>query len=636
MPRSSQNPGLVITSIRGGMNDEDPAHILPDDQCVLIENAEFYDSTLGERRKGGEEVSIAGSSLATRENTTHLGVHFPELAEVYEAELFAISATDGVGVSINRRDKDGAWSTITPTDTPTSTFPEALRMASQTLHGKWFLAYSSAEDRMHVWDGTSLRRTGIIAATAAPTAVDTAGAGTFSGARLYRVRFIKRDGTVILLRSEPSPEFTFTPSGVNDGAVVTRPTPPGEGETHWELEASDGDGNFYVIATVAIGTTTATDTTEPSTDYADFELSEDIGDYALIPSVKYVKADQDRLIMAGSWTEAEKGSRVYWTPVWKDPGVGNDERLPADIDNFLDLDWMVGGELTGLSDPVNGAFYAFKWNRIYKLQRTGRVDEAYSAFLLSADRGALPGSIVSGTDEHGRGCIYFLDPAVGPMRVGAQGLQHINNLRGTWSTVNTKAENILATSCYYPDKFQVKWWVPTNGANSPNKILNLQVNELRTSSEGAGTSRGWSVATGKLAEAWCCVTFPEEITHEDTGAVFLSYRPYIGLPSTDYILRCDVGSTDNGQEYRAIIRTKPYILAGLLNRFGAMTAALLADPNEDPGVYINVRFIRDFGLEDNFTTTDFLPEQNETLVIKTFDNLVMSSAKAVQIEFSDA
>ena len=566
----------------------------------------------------------------------HLSIHYPALAEVYEAEVMAISATEGAGVNFNRRDKDLVWSTLTPTDAATSTYPEALRINAQTLHGKWFVAYKSAEDRMHVWDGTSLRRVGMAPPVAAPTAVDTAAAGVFTGVRLYRVRFIERDGTVILRRSEPSPELTFTPSGVNTGATVTRPAVVSEGETHWELEASDGDGNFYIIDTVAIGTTTSTDTTQPATDYANSELSEDIGDYALVPSVKFVKADQDRLIMAGSWTEAEKDSRVYWTPVWKDPGVGNDERLPADIDNFVDLDWMVGGGLTGISDPVNGVFYAFKWNRIYKFQRTGRLDQAYDVFLLSSFRGALPGSIIAGTDEYGRGCIYFLDPAVGPMRVGAQGLQHIKNIRGTWLTVNTKADDVLAHGVYYPDKFQVHWWVPVNGADTPNKKLVLQVNELRTSSDDAGTSRGWAVATGKIAEAWCSTVVPEEITDEDTGDVSLSYRPYIGLSSTDYILRADVGSTDNGQTFRAKIITKPFLLSGLLNRFGAMTAALLADPNPDPDIRINVRFIRDFGLEENLTTTDFTREGSETLVIKTFDNLVMSSARSIQIEFSDA
>lgn len=618
------------------MNDQDPAHSLPDDQCVLIENAEFFESTLGERRRGCEAISVAGSNLSANDHVVHLGIHFPALAEIYEAELMAVGATEGSAVSFNRRDQFDVWSIMTPTDAAVSTYPEALRVQSQTLHGKWFVAYKSAVDRLHVWDGTILRRTGLKGPTAAPSAVDAAGAGAFTGERLYRVRFIERSGTTILRRSEPSPEVTFVPLGTRAGAVVTRPAVVNEGETHWELEASDGDGNFYNIATVLIGTTTYTDTIQPATDYANFELSEDIGDYDLIPSVKYVKADQDRLIMAGSWTEAEKGSRVYWTPVWKDPGVGNDERIPARFDQFLDLDWMESGELTGISDPVNGVFYAFKWNRIYKLQRTGRVDQAYDAFLLSASRGAIYGSIVSGADEYGRGCIYFLDPAVGPMRVGAQGLQHIQNIRGTWRSVNTKADRIISHGVYYPDKLQVHWWVAVDGEDTPGKKLILQVNEVRTSSEDAGTERGWAIATGRLAEAWCSVVFPEEITDEQTGAITLSYRPHIGLPSPDYIQRCDVGSTDAGQEYRAIIRTKPFILAGLLNRFGAMTAALLADPNPDPEVYLNVKFIRDFGLEENLTTTDLTREDQESLVIKTFDNLVMSSTRAIQVEFSDA
>ena len=93
------------------------------------------------------------------------------------------------------------------------------------------------------------------------------------------------------------------------------------------------------------------------------------------------------------------------------------------------------------------------------------------------------------------------------------------------------------------------------------------------------------------------------------------------------------GDDDDGTAYRAHIITKPYIVAGLLNKWGAMAAALLALPNAD--ATLTIRLIRDFGLETNEVTTDFIPDAAETDVIKIFDNLVMSDARAIQVEFQD-
>ena len=117
------------------------------------------------------------------------------------------------------------------------------------------------------------------------------------------------------------------------------------------------------------------------------------------------------------------------------------------------------------------------------------------------------------------------------------------------------------------------------------------------------------------------------------GVVSLSERPFIGLTTPDYIQRCDVEETDAGAPYVAVLRTRPYIVAGLLNRWGAMTAALLATANSSANLVI--KFIRDFGLETNQITTDLKPAGSETLVVKTFNDLRMSNATIVQIEFTD-
>ena len=115
--------------------------------------------------------------------------------------------------------------------------------------------------------------------------------------------------------------------------------------------------------------------------------------------------------------------------------------------------------------------------------------------------------------------------------------------------------------------------------------------------------------------------------------VVLSERPFIGLTAPDYIQRCDTESTDAGHAYVATIRTRPYLVTGLLGRWGAMSAALLATANASSSVV--VKLIRDFGLETKTITTSLAPEGSETQVIKFFDDLAMSEAHSIQVEFTD-
>jgi len=640
----AQIPQIVIDSLRGGMNDTDPPHILPNDQCVLMENVEVWETTLGERRLGCSAVAINGCGAATEEGIVHMNTHMPPIEEAspLDTELFAIGATPGTSVTISRRTAAGVWADFAPTspaDNLETGQPTVFRIQTESVHGKFFIAAKSDADRLHLFDSLSgiIRRAGLAQPAAAPTAADSGGAGTLSGVRIYRIRYVQLTVDGMRLRSEPSEELIFTPSGTNASVTITRPALINEVETHWELEASNGDGNFYVIDTISVASTTTTDTFLDPSEYGDaengFELSADIGDYTVIESVKFVKKDLDRLVFGGSWENFEHGSRISWTPRSTETGVGNDERIPIDTDNFIDLDWMDGGELTGLSDPVNGSFYAFKWSRIYKIQRTGQIDGAYEGFPMSTQRGALPGSIISGTDEYGRGAVYFLDPSVGPLRLGTQGLQYCQGLQATWKKINTGATAIISHGVYYPDKQQVHWWVSINGEDKPNYRIVLQVNRIESDNEG--TNKGWSVHTGRSSFAWSSCIVPETVLDESSGSVSLTFRPYIGMDSPEFIQRMDSGNTDNGEPYVAKIVTRPYFITGLLNRWGAMTASLLAVPNDDPTTQINVKFIRDFGKEESGVITDFVPDVGESLVIKPFDNLKMSSSIAIQVEFSD-
>jgi hypothetical protein len=586
---------------------------------------------LGERRRGSTAVTVTGSDIEGNDRVTFLHRHLPTSDET-AAQLWAFGVTGTASSDLAY--KDTSWHTVSVTDAFTLTGGSQYQMQAQSLHGKLFIAADTAVDRLHVWDGTSLRRVGLATPSAAPTAADTAVGGTFAGVRYYRIRYTVKSGSTTLRRSEPSDVRTFTPNGSFDGAVVTKPASISEDETHWELEASTDNANFYRIATTVVGTTTYTDQTVYATGYANVSgavLSADSGDYTVPHSPKFVTADQDRLLIGGSWEQAALASRVSWTPVFADDGDGNDERIPIDTDNFLDLDSYEGGPLTGLSATVNGYVYAFKSSHVYKLVRTGDVNNAYTAIPLTKQRGAIFGSLVEGLDQQGRPCLYFLDPKIGPCRLGDGGLQSCGeDIRSTWETVNINATSVVCRSLYDPVARQIHFWVATGSSNVPDTRLVLQVN-LSTQTED-GIRKGWSIWTGPSATALATCLFADNI---DAGiARNVTLRPFIGLEGLGLIQRTDTGYDDNGTAYTADIVTKPYTADGTtLNKFGVMAAGLVADANASAS--IAVKAIRDFGLETLSKTTSLAPSGSEVHVIKTLDSFNFSELSVLQLEFTD-
>jgi hypothetical protein len=457
---------FTLDNLRGGMNDADPPSALPADQCVLAQNVEFNDSMIGERRKGCTPIDISGSDLADHDQVVFLFRHLPNDDET-DAQLWALGFTSGDSVDLAY--KDTAWHTVVPADAISITEPDIYDLAAVSFRNKMPLCYPSSGDRMHVWDGTDLRRMGLAEPANAPTGAN-AGSGTLVGTRYYRVRWTRQSGGSTILRSEPSAVLTFSPSGSGASVTVTRPTTTGEdpGITHWELEASTAlNGDYYRVATTAIGTSTASDSTDYVAGYASagFTLSADIGDYTVIPAMDFVVVDEDRLVFAN------KSGLVLWTPVASDPtGDGNDERYEHDQDAFKNLDSGQGGELTGFIGPVNGYIFAFKRSTIYKLVRTGQRAKAYDAICLTRERGALPGSVVQGVDQNGAPCLYFTDPNVGGCRISERGgiQQCGRDLETTWLRVNVNAATVVSRSVYYPDTKQVHWWLAADDEDTPS------------------------------------------------------------------------------------------------------------------------------------------------------------------------
>lgn len=643
----NSNGDFELSSLRGGLDDTSPHMALAPDACVEAENIEFVRSTLGERRKGCEAIDLPTELEDTDlDAVTWMYRHLPT-SDAGEAELWILAQSLDDNTSVMARRKAAGWEIISPDDAFDVTDNQGHRLSAQTLHSKLFFGGKSSENRLHVFDGTSLRRCGL-AEPGVLSAADT-GAGTLDTLRYYRVRYIREDADGNILRSEPSESISFTPSGAGASVRLTKPATIDEGETHWEVEASLDDADYYRIATVEVATTTYDDSTAAGTGYAtaENELSADIGDYTLIPSGKFLTVDEDRLLIAGAWDNPDEASRVMWTPVYSDPGDGNDERLELGVDPFLDLDGYEGGEITGMSRAVSGYIFVFKRGHIYKLVRTNSRAKAYEAVALTKARGALPGSLVEAVNQVGQPSLFFLDPSVGPTRLSASGLQWCGrDIQTLWARVNIDAA-VPCHGVYYNKSRQLHYWLAVDGADYPNFKIVLHVNEMRDTEEGA--RRGWVTVglNNRIATAHCSVMFSDNVDSTDPRSFALV--PFIGkeawdVDSTtirDYIQMCDVGGTDAHTDgdtesaYRAVVTSKPFALTGLLTQHGIMGGALIVKASSTPDGLVFVKAVRDFGKESKTVNATFYSPTAETRVIAKLDDLNFSEMYTMQISLGD-
>jgi hypothetical protein len=470
------------------------------------------------------------------------------------------------------------------------------------------------------------------ATPAAPTAADS-GAGSYAAtARRYRVRWTKRVGSVTVMRSEPSASLSFTPSGGGTAARVTRPTLPGEVETHWELEAAEATGLFYLIATTAVATTTYDDSADPVT-YQDGTESADAGLYTNWTSVKYLLTDGNRLLGAGSWESSGKNNRVYFSPVLGTLDVGDDERVTNTTDqkNYIDINENDGGFITGLAGPLQGSIYVFKYRQIWKLVPTGQLASPYRTFQISPRVGAInQKSILDAQDYLGNPAIYFLSQR-GPCRVGVEGLEYLGrDVEDIWRTVNIGATGVVGFGIYHPDKNQVWWWVATGSSNSPDTLIVFDIMQGKAA-DGERVRGGWSKFTGEIAEARCAVMFSNTL-----GATMSrDLKPYIGSSdSTALMLKADTtDQTDNGTAFQAYIRSRPYTPAELATNFGFQEGYLVGKAAS--GVTVRLTVIKNMGTESITSDVLLTPDASETYMLKKFDAEQLSEAWCAQIQLGD-
>lgn len=634
---------FTIADLRGGINNSDSPTLIPANQVVDCRNIDFRDGALGAKRRGTEAIDITGAAFDSpvvavfRHTPTNL---------ISNDELWGIDENG----NIDRR-VGGTWQGGVPTVNDLVTIRANNYNANAvSLHAKLFIAAQGDVDRLLVWDGDVLRWAGIQRAQE-PTIANSGSAGAYTGTRYFRIRYIEKNaaGTVTLRRSEPSNEVTFVPSGTASGAVITKPAGTElttsaycEGQTHWEVEASIDNILFYVIATVAIGTSTYTDTQSFSTGYSSFELSENIGEYVVPGAAQHVAIDEDRVVMGGSFFYDALDSRVSWTPVAADDGVGNDERVPTETKQFIDFDGLDGGGIAAMVAGVAGNVYVFKASRIYKMVRTGILTSAYSPVAESFSRGATPRGACSGSDDAGLPCCYFLDPAVGLCRIGKSGVEDLAySIRETWRDRNVDAL-IGPRIIYYPALDQV-WYTSPTGAteaiqtSDASTLQSSDLSELHTSQTAPGTLVVFGVHEGGnvfhdglVGQAQTLALYPNDARN---------VLPVIGTDLVDVsgggqssLHFADSGATDSGTTFRAYVRTKPYMLGDLWSKFGLMAAVLFARASE---AVMNIKLIRNMGVEEIDKDVDISPAGSETHVIKFVDNASISDLNMVQVEFGD-
>jgi hypothetical protein len=303
-------------------------------------------------------------------------------------------AADNAGTGALGRRVGGVRTPVTFSDIVNVTNLRYIQAASLT--SKYFIAYDSDVNRLHVWDGTTLRRVGM-SQSAAPTVAAMGGTG-ITGTRYFRQRYVEMSGDTVVRRSEASDAVSLAIAG-KAGWQVTKGSALNEGETHWDVEAADAeDGPWYRIARVDIATSSYEDT---SVTIDDTDLSALAGEYIPPPSVKYILSDTNRLLMAGAWEVTgtagqtdPKQNRVWYTDVLGATDEGDDERIPSTVDQQNWVDVGNEGPITALAGPLYGDIYVFKFDSVFKLTPTGDFVTPYRVIQVIPGIGAVDQRVV--------------------------------------------------------------------------------------------------------------------------------------------------------------------------------------------------------------------------------------------------
>lgn len=607
---------LVIRDLRGGRNGFDPPLMIPDDQCLEALNVDSWSGTLANKRGGSTALSTTFSSGGPF--TGILGTllrHVPGADET-AAELWGF---DSAGVNGRLA---GAVTWTAPAFVDAVSNYKGVTGAS--LGGFFHLAYDSIHNRLHVWDPSlsKVRRSGL--ATPDPPTVATLGGAGLTFTRYYRIRVVDISGSDTRRRSEASTSVSLAITD-DSGIRVTRPTLPGEDETHWEVEyATASAGPWYRASQVAAATSTYDDT---ASSLSTTTLSAVAGLNTPPPSAKFVVTDDNRLFLAGchepsgGYTTAND-RRVWFTAVLGSTDVGDAERVPTS--NYIGLE----DSPTGIGGPMQGAIYVFAYRRIWKFVPTGVSTQPYQKFSIRKDLGAInQQGIVTGEDETGNPCLYFV-AARGVYRIGANGIQYLGrDNEDIWEGINLAATGTVCHAVYHQEKRQVWVWIATGANNDPDTRLVFDVTQGRPQADGS-VRGGWFRHTGVTAR--CSVMFASTVAAVMSAAL----KPYAGITTNNTIWRCDSAvTTDNGTNFQAYVDTREF---GTVGSHHAVREGVLIGEVAS-GVTITVSVISDFGLSASVSATAVLTAAgSETRVQKRLEGLQTAGVGTFRLRIGDS
>jgi hypothetical protein len=613
-----QRTALVIDRLRGRDGSTTAEFAIPHDRAKEMENVDLYRTTFARKRNGCENVFSATTSEAFTGAISALGRFVPG-ADNTAAQLWAV---DNAATPVVQRITGGTvWSTPTLKDNWSGS---AQHTVFVTFNSKLFIFYDSAVDRLHVWDGSTVRRVGL-ATPAAPTVADT-GAGTYAAQiRYYKVAYLVTGGRW----SDTSASVTFTPSGTGTAARITKPAAINEGETSWAIYVSADDRLYFLLTTLAVGTTTYDDSADPD-DASGGDPIPLVGANTVPVSAKYGLVDGNRLLLAGSW-ESQNTSRVWFTPRLGSSDYADDERIPNTVDqeNWVDVNEEDGDCITGVGGPIQGMPIIFKNRNIYKMRPTLSAVEPYQPMLVSNSVGCLRHhTIVMAEDEHGDPALYFLSHR-GPYRLGLNGLQYLGReIEDIWiDRFNVDATTVKAFTIWHEDRHQVWFHLAVDDDNTPTLTCVFDVQQGEPDEDG-NVLGGWTVFTETLADVRCGVMFSQTIAASMSEIL----KPYLGAASA-VLLRADTGALDVTADFEGSVTLPEKHLAGLRHRCKVQQAIILGSAGPHT---LRLETRRDYGLEARRDDVQMAAEDGDQLrAQRVFEAAFQADAKSIGMTVGD-
>jgi hypothetical protein len=334
----------------------------------------------------------------------------------------------------------------------------------------------------------------------------------------------------------------------------------------------------------------------------------------------------------GSYTAADKQSRIEISAVIGSSDVSDEERVDTTTNYYIDLDEADSGVPTGLAGPIDGNFFAFKEKQIWQLVPTGNITQPYRADAISKTVGAMnQASICRGEDRDGRPALYFVSSR-GPYRWGANGLEYLgygveDYITGPRGTLQLGDYAVSARVVYYQGKRQVIYFWASAVAG--------QADAYRYDVTHDAWSRDPTQQIGLYPSITAGVLFSNTLG----ASMSLDLKPYYGGANQSnqaQLLKGDTGTQDQGIGFSPSVTTKAYEVGGPATQGYVSDAQLLSVAAA--GVTIRCTVTPDFGLATGKSDTALLTASaaSETRVLNRMEDLTLSGFQFYQWTLDEA